>query len=140
MTIAVSSPAPQAVPLWRIGPGMLVSGTVSGPTAVDDYILFTVQDGVSGAPSCQGRVVLLGSTIWQLFLDELDDGPGVKDDATCSMTVYARHASGVTFDTLSLPGAYKHDGLHGLSSLWSRRAAPVDPDVAAILAAVRKTY
>jgi hypothetical protein len=122
---------------------MLVSGTVSGPTAIDDYILFTVQDGVTGAPSCQGRFVLHGSTIWQLYLDDLDDGPGVKDDATCSMTVYARHASGVTFDSLSLPGAYKHDGLHGLAALLSRRpaaAAPPDPDVASILAAVRKTY
>lgn len=119
---------------------MAVSGTVSGPTLLDDYIQVTTTNSFTAGLAAWGRVDLLGGTSWTCYLDDNTLAiQGVADGATVTMQIEARHVGGTVFDSVTYLAAFANDPNTGLTGLI-RRHSGHDAMLDAILAAVRKTF
>jgi hypothetical protein len=120
MTIGITTPTPNAgPPLLHTGVGMGISGTISGPTLLDDSIYLQLAGGISGNIVARGHSLLGGSTSWQVFMtDPIAPTAGSAYGDLLSLSAEAHHANGTLFDSNSWGGSYSNDPHSGIASMF----------------------
>jgi len=137
VTMALVIPSGTGGP-YRGGPGSVLYGSISGPTAVDDFVIAFFQDHATSNLLAQGQSPPLGgSTAWELTMTAPGGFYGLVDNAVVDLYVQAYHASFVMFDSVTYLSLYRWDPVSNLGNLL---LAFGNADIAAILAAVKPTY
>jgi len=141
--ITLTYPGPGLIGnLTRIGVGMAVYGTITGPTLLDDYINVQLIGTLHNGEAAEAQGLLGGLATFQLQLGPILSGGhifvhgGIEQGEPVNVVIQAYHHAGVLFDSVILSNKYANDGISGLGLLPSTH----DPVLDQILTAVRKTF